>query len=145
MKSVKQIKNILELDTIHQVRNRVKAIQDIIEDYIKRGENNEILVSDSGVKLLKRLQELYESGLLLNEAANVLRTEYESNRKNGDNTDPYKSEINQLEESKSAALKVMHDELKYLRKIVMDDEKRKEEERSSYEYGDLDKWWIDWV
>ena len=74
MHTISELRRTLGLSTTNQVRNRVDAIKDLLADHLRRGPNNQILVADPGVELLRRLQELYDSGLTITEASEVLRS-----------------------------------------------------------------------
>ncbi len=73
MYTIVSLRKALGLTTANQVRNRIEAIKDLLAGDLRRGPNNQILVSDSGLKLLQRLQDLYDSGLTLAEASEILR------------------------------------------------------------------------
>lgn len=73
MHTISSLRKTLDLATTHQVRNRIAAIKDVLSDHLRRGPNNQILVTDEGVTLLRRFQELYDSGLTMTEASEVLR------------------------------------------------------------------------
>ena len=72
MHTISDLRKALGLSTANQVRNRVEAIKDVLTPHLRRGPNNQILISDAGVVLLRRLQDLYDSGLTLTEASEVL-------------------------------------------------------------------------
>jgi len=72
MHTISDLRKALGLSTANQVRNRIEAIKDVLTPYLRRGPNNQILISDAGVELLRRLQDLYDSGLTLTEASEVL-------------------------------------------------------------------------
>ncbi len=72
MYTISDLRKALGLSTANQVRNRVEAIKDVLTPHLRRGPNNQILISDAGVVLLRRLQDLYDSGLTLTEASEVL-------------------------------------------------------------------------
>ena len=72
MHTISSLRKTLDLATTHQVRNRIAAIKDVLSDHLRRGPNNQILVTDEGVTLLRRFQELYDSGLTMTEASDVL-------------------------------------------------------------------------
>jgi hypothetical protein len=74
MHTITDLRRTLGVSTTNQVRNRIEAIKDLLSDHLRRGPNNQILVADPGVDLLRRLQELYDSGLTITEASDVLRT-----------------------------------------------------------------------
>ena len=74
MNTISDLRKALGLSTTNQVRNRIEAIKDILSEYLRRGPNNQILITDDGVALLRRLQDLYDSGLTMTEASEVLRS-----------------------------------------------------------------------
>jgi len=73
MHTITSLRKALVLSTTNQVRNRIEAVRDLLEPHLRRGPNNQILVTDEGLALLRRLQELYDSGLRMTEASDVLR------------------------------------------------------------------------
>ena len=73
MHTITSLRKALALTTTNQVRNRIESIRDVLEPHLRRGPNNQILLADEGLALLRRLQELYDSGLRLTEASDVLR------------------------------------------------------------------------
>jgi DNA-binding transcriptional MerR regulator len=73
MHSINGLRQTLGLTSANQVRNRIEAIKDLLIAHIRRGPNNQILVTDAGAELLRRLQELYDSGLTIAEASELLR------------------------------------------------------------------------
>jgi len=73
MHSISNLRQTLGLTSANQVRNRIEAIKDLLLSHIRRGPNNQILLTDAGVELLRRLQELYDSGLTMAEASEILR------------------------------------------------------------------------
>jgi DNA-binding transcriptional MerR regulator len=72
--TISSLRKALGLSTSNQVRNRIEAIKDLLQDHLRRGPNNQILLSDAGVDLLRRLQELHDSGLTMTEASAILRS-----------------------------------------------------------------------
>lgn len=146
MKTVRQLQDILGLNTIHQTRNRVNAIKELISDYVRRGDNNQLLISDRGVDMLTRLQDLYESGLLLSEAADVVRSEYSSNKvkdisteQSGTGQDPVKRERDLVNER-------LMSEIKFLRNQLRKEEDRVDELKISVEESELKTaWWNKWL
>ncbi len=144
MKTVRQLKNILNLNTIHQARNRIKAVKEILDPYIKRGENNEILVADEGVSILTKLQDLYESGLLLSEAAEVIRSEYSSNEPTKYDTDSYTTTLSQSKPgSRSQLVDILLNEIKFQRDLIrsLSGEGTKSEQKAKKE----ELWWLEWL
>lgn len=73
MHTISSLRKALGLSTANQVRNRLDAVRDVLEPHLRRGPNNQILVADEGLALLRQLQELIDSGLRLTEASDVLR------------------------------------------------------------------------
>ncbi len=73
MHTITSLRKALALTTTNQVRNRIESIRDVLEPHLRRGPNNQILLADEGLALLRRLQELYDSGLRLTEASDVIR------------------------------------------------------------------------
>ena len=74
MYTINDLKKLLGLSTANQVRNRIEAIKDLLTGELRRGPNNQILVTAEGLALLRRLQDLYDSGLTITQASEVLRT-----------------------------------------------------------------------
>lgn len=73
MHTVNSLRTTLGLSSANQVRNRIEAIKDVLAPHLRRGPNNQILITDTGVAMLRQVQELYDSGLTLTEASDVLR------------------------------------------------------------------------
>ncbi len=73
MHSISSLRQSLGLTSANQVRNRIDAIKDLLIAHTRRGPNNQILLTDAGAELLRRLQELYDSGLTMTEASEILR------------------------------------------------------------------------
>ena len=69
---------MLGLSTENQVRNRIEAIRDLLLPHLRRGPNNQLLLTEEGLRLLRDLQALCETGHTLKEAANILRFRAES-------------------------------------------------------------------
>jgi polyhydroxyalkanoate synthesis regulator phasin len=74
MHSINGLRQTLGLTSANQVRNRIEAIKDLLIAHIRRGPNNQILLTDAGAELLRRLQELHDNGLTMTEASEVLRS-----------------------------------------------------------------------
>ena len=73
MYTIPELVRILGLSTENQVRNRIEAIRDLLAADIRRGANNQLLITERGLDTLKALQELCETGHTLKEASNILR------------------------------------------------------------------------
>lgn len=148
MKSVRQLKDILGLNTIHQTRNRIKAVEDVIQPYVKRGENNEILVGEEGVTILTKLQDLYESGLLLSEAAEVIRSDYLPDEEDNIDTDSSSSvSIQSKPRSNVELIDYLMEELQFQRELLLNlaHSDKKEGIENQKETEKNDKWWLEWI
>ncbi len=75
MYTVSQLVDILNLQTENQVRNRLNALRDSLVGHLRRGPNNQLLLTESGLELLRSLQALCETGHTLKEAASLIRYE----------------------------------------------------------------------
>ena len=74
MHTISSLRKALGLTTTNQVRNRIEAVRDVLEPHLRRGPNNQILLSDDGLAVLRQVQELYDSGLTMTEASDVMRS-----------------------------------------------------------------------
>jgi len=148
MKSVRQLKEVLGLNTIHQTRNRIKAVEEVIQPYVKRGENNEILVGEEGVAILTKLQDLYESGLLLSEAAEVVRSDYLPEEEDDVDTDSYSTvSIQTKPKSRIDLIDYLMEELEFQRELLLNlsgSEKEAGFDKNK-EGKNEDKWWLEWI
>ena len=61
--------------SVPQARRRIKALGELMDDHIKRGDNNEVLVDDSGLELLRRLEEKRQEGTTIDRAVREIRRE----------------------------------------------------------------------
>lgn len=146
MKSVRQIKDILGLDTIHQARNRIKAVEEVIQPYMKRGENNEILVGQEGISVLSKLQDLYESGLLLSEAAEVIKSDDSSKEVKEVDKDSYTSKQNRNKPD-TAMIDYLMEEISFQRDLIlaMAEGGTEQDDRKLNREEEEDKWWTEWI
>lgn len=81
MYTVPELVRLLGLSTENQVRNRIEAVRDLLAGAIRRGPNNQILLTEDGVSTLRDLQALCETGHTLSDAANLLRYKVETQEK----------------------------------------------------------------
>ncbi len=77
MYTVPQLVDTLNLETEHQVRNRIEALRDLLVGHLRRGPNNQLLVTESGLEYLQALQALCETGHTLKEASALVRYQSE--------------------------------------------------------------------
>lgn len=145
MKSVRQLKDILGLNTIHQTRNRIKAVEQVIQPYIKRGENNEILVGEEGVTILTKLQDLYESGLLLSEAADVIQSDYIPEEESRVESESYTTTENR-NIPRANLIDYLIEEISFQRDLIlsMAEDKVETKNEENTKPGE-DIWWVDWL
>ena len=78
MHTISMLRRTLGLSSDNQVRNRIERIKDLLSEHIRRGPNNQIFLTNPGLDLMKQLQELYDTGLTLAEASQVLRATSET-------------------------------------------------------------------
>ena len=57
------------------VRRRIKALDGVIDDHIKRGDKSKLLVDSSGLELLRRLEDLRKQGRTIKESVNQIEEE----------------------------------------------------------------------
>jgi hypothetical protein len=118
MNTISDLRKALGLSTTNQVRNRIEAIKDILSEYLRRGPNNQILITDDGVALLRRLQELYDSGLTMTEASEILRSNA-SKKPLIDNVIPSGFTLNRMNVTGDRALiAALKEEIAFLRERV---------------------------
>lgn len=151
MQTIKSLTDILDLDTVYQTRNRINAIHDILEDHIKRGDNNQLLINATGVEMLKRLQDMYESGLLLSEAADVVRSEYPLEGKERNGGELSGSEKIHTKAKEDEFYEHLMEEIEFLRSRLREKEGKEAEDKNrtslKKELDELEEepWWYDWL
>lgn len=118
MHTISDLRKLLGLSTANQVRNRIEAIKDVLVLHLRRGPNNQILVSDGGLELLRQLQELYDSGLTLTEASAIIQS---SAYKNGRASDSVLCGFAQKKtnvEERDELIAALKEEIAFLRQRV---------------------------
>lgn len=118
MYTISDLRKILGLGTTNQVRNRIEAIKDVLADHLRRGPNNQILISEAGAELLRRLQGLYDSGLTLTEASEVLRSNVDKNAFIRDNTSPSFLQKRMNAEERDELVAALREEIAFLRERI---------------------------
>jgi hypothetical protein len=78
MHTIGDLRKSLGLATDNQVRNRIDAIKDLLYPHLRRGPNNQILVAEAGVAMLRELQDLYDSGLTIAQASDIMSSKAEN-------------------------------------------------------------------
>ena len=117
MHSINTLRKELGLATTNQVRNRIEAIKDLLHPHTRRGPNNQILLTDEGLDLLRRLQELYDSGLTISEASGVMRADSLSKTRV---QDPVSSRLpsDEMKPPKTAESQILRHDIATLREAI---------------------------
>ncbi len=82
MLDISDLANTLGLSK-SQVRRRLTALDGLIDNHIKRGRNQKLLVNSSGLELLKQLEAHRKEGLTTKDAVKEIKTEL--GKTDGDN------------------------------------------------------------
>ena len=103
MYTVRELVSVLGLSTENQVRNRIEAIRDLLLPHLRRGPNNQLLLTEEALRLLRDLQALCETGHTLKEASNILRFNVESNQVsyNGPSNETYRNRVKPEEDGEA--------------------------------------------
>jgi len=138
MHTINDLRKLLGLTTTNQVRNRIEAIKDVLSDHLRRGPNNQILITEGGVELLRRLQNLYDSGLTITEASEVIRSSslIDSSLENRAPSGFVQKQVNAKERGELIA--ALKEEIAFLRERVAFLEQRKEQRQ---EADKKREWW----
>ena len=116
MHTVSSLRKALGLTTTNQVRNRIEAVRDVLEPHLRRGPNNQILLSDDGLAMLRQMQELYDSGLTMTEASDVVRAKVLYQRPPAIAVSPGLAQHQTMpSESGGAPVRILQDEVRFLR------------------------------
>jgi len=137
------LRRSLGLSSDNQVRNRIERIKDLLSEHIRRGPNNQIFLTGPGLDLMKQLQELYDTGLTLAEASQVLRANADSNNRSSfPVSSTQRSNATKPDQAISELASALRDELTQIRKHITALEKRlplpADSETSS---DDVQPWW----
>ena len=139
MYTIPELRRMLGLSTDNQVRNRIDAIRDLLAADIRRGPNNQILLTERGLTLLRSLHHLCETGYTLREASNILRYESESISINFDHSSR-KTEQNRTEpdcgQLESQVERLMRDLEALERRVAVLEGRIGQPGRP---------WWLDWL
>jgi hypothetical protein len=142
MHTITSLRKSLGLSTTNQVRNRIEAVRDVLEPHLRRGPNNQILLTDEGLALLRQLQELYDSGLRMNEASDVLRTTSVAHRSTTPAA-PSGFVRNQMipGDAGSSSVRALEDEVAFLRGRVVDLETQLARPAAVRDPDETEDWW----
>ncbi len=116
MHTVSSLRKALGLTTTNQVRNRIEAVRDVLEPHLRRGPNNQILLSDDGLAVLRQVQELYDSGLTMTEASDVVRATALYQQPPATKVSPGLAQhLTMPGEGGGAPMRILQDEVRFLR------------------------------
>lgn len=113
----------------YQVRRRLDALDDLISDHRKRGENSKILIDSGGLEMLRRLETLRKEGLTISEAVEEIREE------TGEGESANQREASASQELLRERIDHLENENKYLRKQL----DRKEDQIQQLLPGEVEK------
>jgi len=138
MHTINDLRKLLGLTTTNQVRNRIEAIKDVLSDHLRRGPNNQILITEGGVELLRRLQNLYDSGLTITEASEVIKSSslIDSSLEHKAPSGFVQKQVNA--EERGELIAALKEEIAFLRERVAFLEQRKEQRQ---EADKKREWW----
>jgi len=118
MYTISDLRKLLGLETANQVRNRISAIRGILSSCLRHGPNNQILITKEGLGLLRKLQELYDTGLTLHEASDVIRHSRGVNALTGVHIAGSSAQNPVNREQQDQLVAILRDEIAFLRKRV---------------------------
>lgn len=118
MYTISDLRKLLGLETANQVRNRISAIRGILTSSLRHGPNNQILLTKAGLDLLRQLQGLYDTGLTLREASDVIQHTLAANgvTVSQDSRAFTQNQVNLEQQNQVVA--ILRDEIAFLRKRV---------------------------
>jgi len=118
MYTISDLRKLLGLETANQVRNRISAIRGILTSSLRHGPNNQILLTKAGLDLLRQLQDLYDTGLTLREASDVIQHTLAANgvTVSQDSRAFTQNQVNREQQNQVVA--ILRDEIAFLRKRV---------------------------
>lgn len=114
----------------HQVRRRIKALDGLIEDHIKRGKKSRIEIDSGGLELLRTLEDLRDQGRTIEEAVEEIWTDTERETSESDedtSANQYERQREGLVEEKDQRIQELKEQVDYLRVQVDRKEKQLEE------------------
>ncbi len=141
MYTINDVKKLLGLSTSNQARNRIEAIKDLLAGEMRRGPNNQILLTDAGLRLLRRLQDLYDSGLTITQASEVMRSNSDYNNYQDKGVSPGFITNQTNAGAPEQLIAALRDEIMFLRTRVafLEEQLRTHSARTPAEHA----WWDD--
>ena len=141
MHTISSLRKALGLTSMNQVRNRIEAVKDMLAVDLRRGPNNQILITDHGLDILRQLQELHDSGLTMTEASTLLRAKT-SNQSLLTVTDSSSLTSNRGKPGEShETVALLKEEIAFLRERVLYLEEQLRSQASGAERQDARAWW----
>lgn len=138
-----ELKATLGLETIPQVRHRIELLREILKPFIRRGENNEIIIEPSGTEILRRLEDLRKTGLTLEQAAKRIKDENNLEKRDGRPQEALdETEVNYLKlllQEKDKQIQILLEEVQWLRSLLQNRLPPSQEEAKAK------RWWRFWV
>jgi hypothetical protein len=141
MHTISSLRKALGLSTMNQVRNRIEVVKDLLSEHLRRGPNNQILVNEAGVDLLRQLQELYDGGLTMAEASSVLRAKTYQAVGRDPLARPGVAQDRMKPDQDENVVVLLKDELAFLRQRIVYLEERLRETPGSLPPGNGQAWW----
>jgi len=143
MHTISMLRRALGLSSDNQVRNRMERIKDLLSEHIRRGPNNQIFLTDPGLELMRQFQELYDTGLTLAEASQVLRATMAAI---GTSSYPVSSRLTsnglKPDQSTSSLASALQEELALIRKHIAALEKQAPSSpNNEHTSADARPWW----
>ena len=118
MYTISDLRKLLGLETANQVRNRISAIRGILSNCLRHGPNNQILITKEGLGLLRQLQQLYDTGLTLHEASDVIRHSTDGDALTATHIPGRFAQNPVNREQQNQLVAILRDEIAFLRKRV---------------------------
>ncbi len=118
MYTISDLRKLLGLETANQVRNRISAIRGILSNCLRHGPNNQILITKEGLGLLRQLQQLYDTGLTLREASDVIRHSTDGDARTATHIPGRFAPNSVNREQQNQLVAILRDEIAFLRKRV---------------------------
>ena len=141
MHTISSLRKALGLTSMNQVRNRIEAVKDMLAVDLRRGPNNQILITDHGLDILRQLQELHDSGLTMTEASTLLRAKT-SNQSRSTVTVSSSLTSNRGKPGEShETVALLKEEIAFLRERVLYLEEQLRSQASGAERQDARAWW----
>ena len=122
MHTIKELKDILGYSS-DQLRLRLDKFRPILNESVRRGDNNKILLDDNGLEILRRAKDLEKQNIPLNDIPNRLEKEINQNGNNAsDNLAQTDQSLIEEKEKRIQELKErineLHEDKQYLKTQV---------------------------